>query len=127
MNKKDYKKEIANNKSKVKDWFEVKDEVIAGKWPMYMNKLQRKKCRSIGKIRSKMLPIKENQEMETGSQKYRFYNAAKETQRHLIDECPMMHDMVVRDKNCEILTKVTDYIKIIESKIENTGVTSPRE
>ena len=77
--------------TKIKHWKDRKMEIKVGKRPEYMKKLTRKQCNAIIKTRASMLPVKNN--FKKGSKtdnQCRFCKMEKETQEHIIQECPKM-------------------------------------
>ena len=55
--------------------------------PEYMNKLNRRECSTIIKIRSRMIPAKSNMMASHNNQICRICNDESETQEHILAEC----------------------------------------
>ena len=90
MMKQEVIKEIyqeAQTKSKVQHWLDRTDEVKPGVRPEYMNKLTGRQCSAIIKVRSRMLPAKENMKGTYTDTLCRWCNKEPETQEHPIDQC----------------------------------------
>ena len=84
------KKEVeeeATRKSKVKHWMENRDPESNKKRPPYMEKLARKECNAIFKVRSRMIPVKANQKEGNANTICRFCNIQEETQEHVLKIC----------------------------------------
>ena len=62
----------AQNKSKIKHWTEMKEKVTSGKRPEYMNRLSRNECSAIIRARSRMIPVKKNQQNQHQNMTCRF-------------------------------------------------------
>ncbi len=77
----------AETKSKVRHWIDRISEIKPGTRPEYMNKLNRKQCTAIIKIRSRMIPAKENMKGTYKDTTCRWCKKNPETQEHLIDQC----------------------------------------
>ncbi len=97
-------KEEAQTKSKIRDWVDNTQEIKPGTRPDYMNKLTRKQCTAILKVRSRMLPIKSNMKAKFTDSNCRWCKIATETQQHIMDECPIIKQKV---KNQDIKHKDT--------------------
>ena len=83
----------AQTKSKVRHWADRIDELKPGGRPEYMNKLIRKQCSAIIKLRSRMIPAKENMKGTYKDTIWRWCNKDPETQEHLIDQCTEFKQM----------------------------------
>ena len=77
----------SENKTKVKHWREMKNEIIIGRRPKYMEDLNRKQCSIIMNVRSSMLHVKVNKPIgHNTSLMCRYCTADLETRKHVIQE-----------------------------------------
>ena len=109
-------------------------EIKVGKRPEYMEKLTRKQCNAIIKTRASMLPVKNN--FKKGSKtdnQCRFCKMVKETQEHIIQECPKMtsrrgmsitYNDIFRD-DVEKLREAANVIIAIEETVRKAPHSRP--
>ena len=79
--------EEATQKSKINHWSTKTQEIKPGKRPPYMEKLTRKQCNAIIKVRSRMIPVKRNQPDAHRDTACRMCMEVEETQEHILSEC----------------------------------------
>ena len=122
----------ANNKTKVAHWKEMKQSIKPGERPRYMEKLTRKQCRIIFKIRSRMLQVKENMANNQENLQCRMCGEHPKTQRHIIEDCQKIkeklennrtptirYEEIFNDEDIENLEKIAKQLIEIEKEIEN--------
>ncbi len=127
----------AQSKSKVKHWMDRTDKITPGTRPEYMKRLSRKQCSAILKVRTRMIPVKENMKGSVVNNSCRWCKTKPETQEHIIDECPEFNKQLMNQnityndmfKNQEIskMTEIAEHaINIITIIEENqTSIGSP--
>ncbi len=125
----------AKTKTKIKHWMERTDEIKPAQRPEYMNKLTRKQCTAILKVRTRMLPVLENRKTAQNSNTCRWCKTEPETQIHIIDECHAirqnfknhtikyeeMFQNHPKEKMTEIANHINDIIDQINEKQTSTG------
>lgn len=125
-----FKTKIENdseNKSKVQHLIEGKGEWKPLKRAKYMNKLTRVQASTIFKARTRMLPVKDNYKNRHPEHTCRACGAARETQQHVLEDCPTLHPngeyKVVKDQlfsdNTNNLKKLSGNILMVLQQLNN--------
>ena len=117
------------SKSKVRHWAERISEIKPGVRPEYMNKLTRKQCSAIIKIRSRMIPAKENMKGTYKDTTCRWCKKNRETQEHLVDQCTefrqkaqiqdLTYQSIYTNQDKERMSNIANQINNILETIEN--------
>jgi len=77
----------ATQKSKVKHWFEMNNGIILEGRETYLDRMSRRQCSNIIKVRGRMLPAKANHPGSHNNRICRLCAADEETQKHILTEC----------------------------------------
>ena len=98
----------ASQKSKTKHWNELTDKIQTRR-PKYMDKLTRKQCSAIIKARCRVIPTKDNQPNMYTSDRCRLCKEdnSKETQKHILEECPRAYEEIGKRIKYEEIFKET--------------------
>ena len=116
---KELTKTQAQQKSKLKNLTE-KTEWIPGKIKPYLKYLTRKQASNIFRLRSRMAPIKENYKNKYPDQTCRLCKNQIETQRHILNECQVIHtDNKNKINENDIFKNSVQVLKNINQKWEN--------
>ena len=117
----------AELKTKVKHWRERRQTTKIGVRPEYMDKLNRKQCNAIIKARASMIKAKSNYKKGNETNlNCRFCKKDKETQEHILQNCPEMaktvgkceYENIMRD-DVKTLRELADFIIKMEEKLQN--------
>jgi len=115
----------AEAKTKIKHWREMRKEITETKRPQYMDKMNRKQCNAILRARSSMLQAKCNFKKSNEDIACRFCKKTEETQKHLIQKCPVIRknvghipyenlfteDVESLEKSANFIIKLEEYLK----------------
>ena len=120
-------KKEAETKSKTKHWLQMNQGTVPKVRPEYMNKLNRRECSTIIKIRSRMIPVKSNMMASHNNQICRMCNDECETQEHLLAECKEInldkkieYKKAFNNNDMEALKTIAEKTKEILNLLENT-------
>ena len=112
--------ETSIGKSKMEYFLELKSQWEPGSRPKYMSELTRKQCSLIYKARTRMLKFKGNYKNGHSDQKCRICKEADETQAHILEECPAIHENeATKVLKAQLFTEDTDTLRQIAAKLEN--------
>ena len=104
----------AELKTKVKHWRERRQTTKIGVRPEYMDKLNRKQCNAIMKARASMIKVKSNYKKGNETNlNCRFCKKDKETQEHILQNCPEMAKIVGK---CEYENIFRDDVKTLREQ-----------
>ena len=119
-----FKERMANegkDKSKVKFLLENRGNWTVGSCSEYMNKLSRKEVEQIFRARTRMLKVKENYRGAYNDTTCRACGNHPETQRHILQECPILHPTDTNKVSVEdIFKEDAQHLKTIANKIKIT-------
>ena len=84
-----------------------------------MNELTRKQASLIFKARTRMIKVKGNYKNGYGNLTCRMCKTTEETQKHILEECPVLHNSEsIMVPHHQLFNEDTDTLKMIAQKIE---------
>ncbi len=124
--------EERKNKSKIEHWITRKNDTKPGKRPEYMNRLGRKQCSAIIRVRSRMMPTKTNMQGNFTDKNCRMCKKPiEETQQHILQECEEIgrltnqvenYNDIFQDGNVDSLRQAANIIikirEIMETRLQ---------
>ena len=84
-------KETSKGKSKITHLLEYRAQAIEGKRMDYLNKLSRIEVSAIFRARTRMIKVRNNYKAGLSTLQCRACRLTNETQKHVFEECPVLH------------------------------------
>ncbi len=101
--------EESTQKSKIEHWIKRKDNIKPGVRPEYMNRLGRKQCSAIIRVRSSMMVTKTNMPGKFNDKNCRMCKRdVQETQEHILQQCEEISKITQQIQNYEDIFKEED-------------------